>query len=483
MIVFDFNKSNRKLLIKCDDRNIFENLREYFSVEDKNAAFIQRRFSSRRIKLPSRKYVITPTGLCNLGLYWEIRRYLITKQITEPVSITDKLKEALNVGYTYSIFKDFTLQLRDYQEEVIQKAIKNGWGTCVLGTGAGKTLTTAALIENYYRNSSNKDTFKCIMIVPDLGLVQQTYNEFIDSGITFKTTRWTGSNKPDLTANVVICNIQILQSQFKNNEWVRFVDLLVVDECHKVKSSNEISKIISSIKTSNRYGFTGTLPEDTLEKWFIIGKLGPVLYEKNSHDLRLESYLTNVEVKIINLNYSNPVIPNITDSEYRNELSFLYTHEKRNKFISQLSNKLNNNTLILVNHILHGESLLDVIKNTCINKKVFFIKGEVDVEEREKIKNLMETDNNIICIAISAIFSTGVNIKNLHNILFVSGGKSFIRTVQSIGRGLRLHKNKSRLLIIDVSDNLRYGKQHSEKRKLIYTAEKIQYTEKYIDIS
>lgn len=482
MITFDYTKTNRKLIIKCDDRNFYENLREHFSVEDKNASFVQRRFNSRRIKLPTRKYAITPTGLCDLGLFWEIKKYLIANQITDNVSYTEKFKEAINCGSSKPIFKDFTLKLRDYQEEVIEKAIKNGWGTCVLGTGAGKTLTTAALIENYYKNSPNPDTFKCIMIVPDLGLVQQTYDEFLSSGVTFKLTRWTGNNKPDNTSNVVICNIQILLSQFKNNEWVKYVDLLVVDECHKVKSSNEISKIISAIKTGNRYGFTGTLPEDNLDKWFIIGKLGPVLYEKSSHDLRLESYLTNVEVKILNLNYKESLIPNITDSEYRNELNFIYTHEKRNKFIGQLSNKLNNNTLILVNHIIHGENLLEIVKNTCTYKQVFFIRGDVEIEEREKIKKLMEDSDNVICIAISAIFSTGVNIKNLHNILFVSGGKSFIRTVQSIGRGLRLHKNKSKLIIIDLCDNLKYGNQHSEKRKQIYNAEKIAYTEKDIDI-
>lgn len=483
MITFDYTKTNRKLIIKCDDRNIYENLREHFSVEDKNASFMQRRFNSRRIKLPTRKYAITPTGLCDLGLFWEIKKYLIANQITESVTYTEKFKDSINCGSTNAIFKDFALKLRDYQEEVIEKAIKNGWGTCVLGTGAGKTLTTAALIENFYRNSPNPTTFKCIMIVPDLGLVQQTYDEFIASGITFKVTKWTGNNKPDLTSNVVICNIQILLLQFKDSEWVKYVDLLVVDECHKVKSSNEISKIISAIKTGNRYGFTGTLPEDKLDKWFIIGKLGPVLYEKSSHDLRLESYLTNVEVKILKLNYNAPIIANITDSEYRNELNFLYTHEKRNKFIGQLSNKLNNNTLILVNHIIHGENLLEVVKNACNNKKVFFIRGDVEIEEREKIKKLMESSNDVICIAISAIFSTGVNIKNLHNILFVSGGKSFIRTVQSIGRGLRLHKDKSKLIIIDLSDNLHYGNKHSEKRKQIYNSEKIAYTEKDIDIS
>jgi superfamily II DNA or RNA helicase len=208
-----------------------------------------------------------------------------------------------------------------------------------------------------------------------------------------------------------------------------------------------------------------------------------VLYEKNSYELRLESYLTNVEIKILNLNYNNQIIPRLTDSVYRDELDFIYNHEGRNKIIAGLSNKLKNNTLILVNHIAHGESLLEVVKNVCKDKRVFFIRGEVSVDERENIKKLMEKHDDVICIAISAIFSTGVNIKNLHNIMFVAGGKSFIRTVQSIGRGLRLHDNKTKLVIIDVCDNLHYSKQHSEKRKNIYKAEKIQYIEKNIDIS
>lgn len=483
MIQFDFAKTTRKLIITCEDRNIFENMREHFSVENKNASFIQRRFKSRFVNIPSRKYIITPTGLCDLGLYWEIRKYLIEKQITSEIVLTEKLNQALKVGTDIELYTDFSLKLRDYQVEVIKKSLKNGWGTCVLGTGAGKTLTTAALIENYFRKSNNKELFKCIMVVPDLGLVQQTYDEFLKCGISFKVTRWTGNNKPDLTANVIICNIQILQSRFDENEWVKYVDLLVVDECHKLKPSNKISKIINSIKTYNRYGFTGTLPIDNIEKWYIIGKLGPVLYEKNSYELRLENYLTNVEVKILNIRYKNSIIPQISDSAYRDELNFIYNHKERNRIISAISNKLPNNTLILVNHIIHGEVLLEALKSECVDKQIFFIRGDVDIAERESIKRLMESHNNIVCVAISAIFSTGVNIKNLHNIMFVSGGKSFIRTVQSIGRGLRLHDNKNKLLILDLCDSLHYGSLHSEKRKKIYSAEKIQYTEKSIDIS
>ena len=474
MLTFDYNTSNRKLLVKTEDSSLFDKIREHFSVENEGARFARYRgrFAARR------KYAITGTGACELGLYWDIRQYLIKEQIKVDINITDKLKKVLDVGKDIELYKKFTLELREYQEEVIKKALKIGRGTCVLGTGAGKTFTTAALIENYFRSSGDKDTFKCIMLVPDLGLVSQTYEEFMDCGTTFKLTKWTGKTKPDLTANVIICNIGIVQSQFDSNDWMKYVDLLIVDECHKIKASNKVSKIVSKIKTHNKYGFTGTLPENNLDKWSIIGKLGPVIYEKTSYELRLEDYLANVNVKVLNLEYRIP--PRyISDNKYREELDFIYESPFRNTFLSKLCSKLDNNTLVLVNHIKHGLELEEYLKNS-EDKQVYFIRGEVEVEERDKIKKIMEKDSNVICVAMSSIFSTGVNIKNLHNIIFAAGGKSFIRTVQSVGRGLRKHASKNKLVIFDICDNLRYGLRHCEKRKDIYETEKIKYTESKI---
>ena len=474
MLTFDYNTSNRKLLIKTEDSSLFDKIREHFSIENEGARFARYRgrFAARR------KYAITGTGACELGLYWDIRQYLIKEQIKVDISITDKLQKVLDVGRDIELYKKFTLELREYQEEVIKKALKIGRGTCVLGTGAGKTLTTAALIENYFQSCPDKDTFKCIVLVPDLGLVSQTYKEFIDVGTTFKMTKWTGKTKPDLTANVIICNIGIVQSQFDNNDWMKYVDLLIVDECHKIKASNKVSKIVSKIKTHNKYGFTGTLPENNLDKWSIIGKLGPVIYEKTSYELRLEDYLANVNVKILNLEYNTP--PRyLTDNAYREELDFIYESHFRNTFLTKLCSKLENNTLILVNHISQGVNLSEYLTQ-CENKQIYFIRGEVEVETREDIKRIMEKDNNVICVAMSSIFSTGVNIKNLHNIIFAAGGKSFIRTVQSVGRGLRKHASKNKLVIFDICDNLRYGLRHCEKRKDIYNAEKIKYTESKI---
>lgn len=478
MIQFSYNTNTNKLLFKCDTE-LFTTIREHFSIENPNAKFLRR----RNRFIPLRKYAITPTGQCELGMFWEIRNYVVERQIPVQISTDDRLKKLIEPGRIDDVYVNFTHTLRDYQLEVIKTALETGTGTCVLGTGAGKTLTTAALIENYFRKSQNKNTFKCVVIVPDLGLVSQTYDEFIACGTSFKISKWTGSDKCDKTANVIICNIGILISQFADNEWVKYIDLLIVDECHKIKSDNKISKIISKIKTHHRYGFTGTLPEDQFDRWSIIGKLGPVIYEKTSYNLRLEKFLTNVEVKALNLTYDEPV-PRLTDNDYRNELEFIYHSSKRNNFITSLCLKLTSNTLILVNHIAHGEALLDYFnKQNCDTHKIFFIRGEVEVQERERIKKIMEKDSNIICIAISAIFSTGVNIKNLHNIVFAAGGKSFIRTVQSIGRGLRLHEGKERLLILDLCDNLHYGIRHSEKRKQIYQKEMIKFTDKVVRLS
>lgn len=475
MIQFDYKpptaRQPSKLIIKCSEAELFDNIREHFSVENTGARFARRyaRFA------PRRKYVITPTGTCELGMYWEIRQYLIKKQINESIEVTDKLDKALKVGIEADLFDDFKFTLREYQEEVIRKAMRLGTGTCVLGTGAGKTFTTAALIENFFRLSKDKDTFKCLMLVPDLGLVTQTYEEFLNCGTTYKLTKWTGKNKPDLTANVIVANIGIIQSRFDENDWLKYIDLLIVDECHKITAGNKISKIVQQVKTPNKYGFTGTLPEDQLNKWSIIGKLGPVIYEKSSFELRLEDYLANVSIKILNIKYSpRPHFSGQTG--YRDELEYIYNNDRRNTIIQTLVSKLPNNTLIMVNHIAHGE-IIEEYLNKIEGKKVYFIQGSVDVEERERIKQIMETETNVVVIAISAIFATGVNVKNLHNIIFASGGKSFIRTVQSIGRGLRKHDSKDKLIIFDICDELNYGVAHCDKRKAIYDKEKIRYKE------
>jgi superfamily II DNA or RNA helicase len=361
--------------------------------------------------------------------------------------------------------------LRDYQLSSVENALKFGRGIIKLGTGGGKTLTIASLLMSLYKDDPK---IKILIIVPDLGLVNQTYKDFEDYDVKFKFTRWTGKLKPDLTANCIIANRGILQSQFLDNDWIKDVDCLVIDECHTIKKSNKISKMVNNIKTLNKFGLTGTLPDNKQDEWNIKGKIGKVIYDKDSYELRLENYLTTVNVSIIDLKYNDKPLYIPGTNNFKAELDFIYENEFRNNLIKGLCSKFTNNSLILVNHLKHGEKLLSVLSENQ-DKQVYFVKGEVEVEERDRIKKIMENNDNIICIAMSSIFSTGINIKNIHMIMFASGGKSFIRTIQSIGRGLRLHDSKDKLTIIDLADNLKYGSRHSTKRKEIYSQEKINF--------
>lgn len=471
-LLVDFDSKKNKAILTGDN---FGEIREFFSIQNPAAKFNRSFFTQKRL------YAIAPNGTFDIGLVGEIKAFLELKKYTYEVNYTPEALAELNPKVGKPLIKRLNLDLRDYQEDTVNLCMSTGRGVCVLGTGAGKTLTIASLIENFYLYSKNTKTFKCLIIVPDLGLVNQTYSDFQEYNVSFKATRWTGKIDPDLDANVVIANTDILLSRFEQNPWIKAVDLLIVDEAHGIKKSNKSSKLIEKIKTPNKFGFTGTLPEDNLDKWNVLGKIGPVLITKSSHELREEKFLTNVSVKIIKLDYLNKPIRvkgSIDPTEnYRNELQFLSYNTFRNKVIQTSCNNFKNNVLILLNNIDHGQHLYDQLSTNLKDKQVFFIRGEVDVEERDKVKEIMEKNNNVVCIAISSIFSTGVNIKNLHMILFAAGGKSFIRTVQSIGRGLRLNENKDELVILDIADKLEYGTEHSNKRKEIYNNEKIMYSE------
>ena len=448
-------------------------VREHFSVENKAANF-QRRLRSRFIK--DRIYAITPKGKCDVGLVGEIIKYCKEKKID--FDINNELFKVLFPSLPKPT-RDYKLKfkLRDYQQEIVDKCINAGRGTIVLATAGGKTLTMAGLLEYYYQNVNK--FFKGLIIVPDLGLVNQTHSDFNEYKVNYTHSIWSGGNDLNTNTNIVVANMGILQSEKSDTKWLEDIDILIVDETHKLRRDNKINKIIKSIKTRHKFGFTGTLPDEPLDKWNIFGKIGPQLYERKAYELRKDNYVTPARVHIFDLNYKTKQTDiynkNLPVSFYLQEGEFIKNNTYRNTFISKLSMRLDNNTLILIDYIEHGEILLEYVSNYCEGKKVFFICGDVEVEERRKIQQLMETETNVIVIAISKIFSTGINIKNLHYIVFANGGKAKIRIIQSIGRGLRLHKDKKQLIIFDIADNLIYGQRHVEQRKQLYKSENIKY--------
>jgi len=484
IINFDYDSKKGLGVISSD---INDEIREYFSVKNEAAYFMRKRGRF----MPARTYAITPTGRFDPCLYFEIRKYITSKQYLADIRCSKEFIECvIPAMYTWHMQLDFDdtilplqLPLRDYQREIVHKCLQAGRGTIILATAGGKTLTSASLltkIYNIYMSPYNKRDFKCLFIVPDRGLVSQTYQDFKDYNVPFTISKWTGDDELDTNVNVIVSNLGILQSKNSNLDWIDKIDVLVVDEVHKVKKGNKINEILKKIKTPFRFGFTGTMPEDNLDQWNIIGKIGPVLYEKNSFDLRQDSYVSNAQIQILKLNHKHRPQQQGSNA-YREELEFLIENNFRNITIAKLTSMLKQNTLVMVDFIRHGEILFEIIKQHSPDKKCFFIRGDVDVQERDKVRELMETNNDIIVIAISKIFSTGINIKNLHYIVFACGGKAKIKIVQSIGRGLRLHKDKSKLIIFDITDNLHYSAAHALKRQNLYEKERIVFACKEIN--
>ena len=472
-IKFEWDRGRSQGILTGDH---FEEIRERFSVANKAAKFA--RYRGRYI--PRRLYTITPGGRFDPGLYKDIEQYIVDSEYSTDILMSDSFIEHVKPKFDAKRIKQLKLKLRDYQRDIVKECLDNGRGTVVLATAGGKTLTFATLLETLY-NKNKK--LKCALIVPDLGLVEQTYSDFIDYGTTFKTTKWTGKSELDLSGNVIVCNLGILQSNNSDTSWLNHVDVVIVDEVHKLRKGNKVNTLFKSMHTSHRFGFTGTMPEELIDQWNIIGKIGPVLYERNSSQLRKDSYVADVKVQILKLEHSTePDYPKTlrTPAErYRAELDFIINSAFRNNLLRSLCNKFDKNGLILVDYIEHGNIIHKHLSS--LDKKVYFIRGEVGIEDREKVKEIMEMDDNVIVVAISKIFSTGINIKNLHYIVFAGGGKAKIKTLQSIGRGLRLHKNKSCLIIFDIADDLRYGREHLQKRILHYQKENIEYGVKTIE--
>lgn len=471
MLTFDYIPTQRKGKLICDD-SLLKLIRSNFSVANEAAKYAKKWGK----KVAARLYAITPGGLFDFGLFVEIKKFVMEYGILD-VKYTPNFTARLHGGLKdFTIFDDLAYPLRDYQEETLQKGFKLGQGTIVIGTGGGKSLITASLIENYLRHFQGQGK-KCLVVVPGISLVSQLYTDFEEYGVTFDYSTWTASDKKGIpTAEVLITNSENLLAKFGDNPQLADIDLLIVDECHTISSKNKISKVISKFKTNHRFGFTGTLPKEEQHRWKIFGCFGPVIYEKTSKELRDEGHLVDVCIKMIKLKHGK-----VGKKDYNEELSYIYNNSKRNALIAKLASKLKNNTLTLVNHLEQGHNL-DAEFGDINDKQVFFIRGETELEERDAIKKLMADNDDVIVTAMSKIFATGINIPNIHNLLFVAGGKAFIRTVQGIGRGLRLHPSKTKLTIIDIYDSLKYSERHAELRKEIYDDEQIRWNEVEIDL-
>lgn len=476
MLVATLEKNGRNAILIGDQ---LELVREHFSVENTAYQFTKKinPYSPRRF------YAITKAGRVAPSLIPEIAQFLLSQnasplQLTDPELLHAITPAVLNWKNHSPVAVQLSLTPHDYQTEIVDICMTQGRGVVEVATAGGKTLIMALLLTQLYKVYGPQ--FRCLVVVPDRGLVSQTHGDFQKYQVPFQISKLTGDDEY-VPANVVIANLGILQSKNTDMKWLNGVDVLVVDEVHKLRRRNEVNNILDDIKTPHRFGFTGTMPEDKLDQWNIIGKIGPRLYQKSSFSLRQSNLISEVLVQALTLHYSAASrlrLRATVGDEYRAELEHIITNTFRNTLITKLTANTDNNTLILVDFIRHGTLLYDTIRAACPTKQVFFIRGEVEVEDRDKVRVLMEKSTDVVVVAISKIFSTGINIQNLHYIIFAGGGKAKIKVVQSIGRGLRKHVSKTRLVVFDLIDQLQYGIKHAIKRLELYKRERIPVTNK-----
>jgi superfamily II DNA or RNA helicase len=461
--------SNQKQGQINTDPTMLALIREKFSISNpanrRNSRFIAPRL-----------YAITPSGKFEIGMLKDICSYLDSNQ--NLYSIKDDLKQNFFVGFDDPIIKQYKLTYRDHQEKSITEAVKRGRGVICIPTAGGKTLIMAGIIESM-RLSLGKLNVKALVLVPNIQLVEQTSKDFEEYGME-KVTKWSGDNIPNPDATTVVAGTQILLSEKSDLSLLNDIDLLLVDETHGIRKGNEINKVLQLVNTNYKFGFTGTMPTSLIDQWNIIGKIGPIIFQEKTQDLQNKNYVSNFKIFILNILHKNiPKFehnPNRPSEAFEKELEFLTNNSRRNEIITNLALKVKNNTIIMADRIQHGETLEALLKEKCEDgRPIYFIRGSTEMEDREAIRKLMEGRNDVIVVAISKIFSTGINIPNLHNIIFASAGKAKIKIMQSIGRALRLHPTKTMANIFDISDNTKYGKRHVSEREVLYINEKYNY--------
>jgi len=360
---------------------------------------------------------------------------------------------------------------RDYQIEGVYDALRHNRRLVISPTASGKSLMIYSIVR--YFAEQQKST---LIVVPTTSLVEQMYKDFESYGWDAESychKIYAGREK-ESKCPVVITTWQSIY-KLPKTYFERF-EVVVGDEAHQFKSASLV-KIMTKLHIAKyRYGFTGTLDGTQTHKLVLEGLFGPSYKTIKTHELMEKGYLAKLNAKIILLKH-----PPVAFDTYEDEIQYLISHKQRNKFIKNLALDLKGNTLILYSRVeTHGEILYNSINNND-DRKVFFIHGGVDVENRELCRSITEREKNAIIVASYGTFSTGINIRNLHNVVFASPSKSRIRNLQSIGRVLRKGKGKVKAVLYDIADDCsteskrNYTLNHLVERIKIYNEENFNY--------
>lgn len=419
------------------------------------------------------EYLHYRTGLVKLGLL-EKTLELIEENGIEIDFYDQRIQENHFVGFArveveawlksqtvYS--KGVKLQPRDYQLESVIQALTSKRLLIQSPTSSGKSLIIYLTIKFLLEQMQGR----VLLIVPTTNLVTQMYNDFCDyenKKIDWAETSTDKNRKGD--KQVFISTWQTAIRQKEHSFWAGF-ECLMVDEAHHCKATS-LNKISDALPNAEwRFGFSGSLKQDwkDTDSWTIASQFGKIYTTTTTRQLIAEKQIARANVVIIELDHRSESIPKL---EYQDELKYICTTPERNEVIAKIVENTKGNTLVLFSLVeLHGKPLYDLLQKRFPNRSIRFVYGAVDAEERESIRQYAESNEDVVIVASYQTFSTGVNIKNLHNVIFAAPTKSFTRVVQSIGRGLRKSDTKSECTIYDLFDLL-YG-EPAKIRRTNYT--------------
>ena len=346
---------------------------------------------------------------------------------------------------------------RDYQVNSFVHAIRSKRRIVLSPTGSGKSLLLY-LVSMYLLTKGKRG----LIIVPRSALVEQLFSDFQDYSVKngkdmFKYCWrvYSGRDK-DSQHPIIISTWQSLQRMPK--EYFEKFDYVICDEVHQAQAKALSDIVTKCTKAQYRIGVTGTLSGAKAHEWVLMGLFGEIYKATTSKELMEKKQLAELTIKGLLLKYSDEECEYMKSATYQQEIEYIIANKARNKFIRNLALSLEGNTLLLFNYVdKHGTVLYDMLnKSVKDGRKVFFIHGGTDVEDREEIRRILEKETNAILVGSVGVLSTGTNIVALSNIIFASPSKSKIRNLQSIGRGLRVSDSKQSATLFDIADDFKW---------------------------
>jgi len=475
--MISISKKNEVYLKIEADPHVYYELSDEFTFDVPGAKFMpqyRNRYWDGKIRLFNQT-----SGEIYVGLLDKIvsfcRRYdydyefLNNKYYGTPFEVNEMISKEGVQDYMNSICSHSP---REYQVEGVYDALKHNRKLLISPTASGKSLMIYTLVRYYIDKGQ-----RILLVVPTTSLVEQMYKDFEDYGWDSESychKVYSGKEKEDDRP----VTITTWQSVYKlDRKFFEKYNVVIGDEAHLFKSKSLVNIMTKLHHAKYRFGFTGTLDGTQTHKWVLEGLFGPAYKIIRTDELIEKGHLAKLDIKILLLKHKPQKFETFED-----EVQFIIQHEQRNKFIRNLVRDLKGNTLVLYSRVeTHGEVIYDLINNCNDERKVFFVHGGVDAEEREEIRAITERENNAIIVASYGTFSTGINIKNLHNVVFASPSKSRVRNLQSIGRVLRKSNSKTKATLYDIADDTTYGSRknytlnHLIERVKIYNEENFNY--------